>query len=146
MVDNVEASQSFQTNGFNKCGVPYCLTLKLVSKHLIDALLQATQMIIIIYNKDWHDRVTYQTYLGIFSFSLVPDKKLSFSPNIYLLSLLLAQFSTTESQIKYLLKMENLSNDHKGELHAYTSNNFFSQISNLVSNRDKVIMTDMKHA
>ena len=52
MVDSVEAGQSFQTNGFKKCGVPYCLTLKLVSKHLIDSLLQATQMIIIIYNKD----------------------------------------------------------------------------------------------
>ena len=110
MVDDVETSRSFQTNGFKKCRVPYCLTLKLVSKHLIDSLLQATQMIIIIYNKDWHDRVTYQTSLGIFSFSLVPDKKLIFSPNIYLLSLLLAQFSlglssSIESQIKDLLKI-----------------------------------------
>ena len=68
MVDDVEASRSFQTNGFKKFGVPYCLTLKLVSKHSIDSLLQATQMIIIIYNKDWHDKVTYQTSLGIFSF------------------------------------------------------------------------------
>jgi uncharacterized membrane protein len=119
MVDDIEASRSFQTNGFKKCRVPYCLTLKLVSKHLIDSLIQSTQMIIIIYNKDWHDRVTYQTSLGIFSFSLVLDKKLSVSPNIYLLSLLLAQFSprksfAIESQIKDLLKMGNLSNDHKG--------------------------------
>ena len=30
MVDDVEASWSFQTNGFKKFGVPYCLTLKLV--------------------------------------------------------------------------------------------------------------------
>ena len=52
MVDDVEASRSFQTNGFKKFGVPYCLTLKLVSKHSIDSLLQATQMIIIICNKD----------------------------------------------------------------------------------------------
>jgi hypothetical protein len=58
MVDDVEASRSFQTNGFKKFGVPYYLTLKLVSKHSSDSLLQATQMIIIIYNKDWHDRVT----------------------------------------------------------------------------------------
>ena len=45
------------------------------------------------------------------------------------------------SQIKDLLQMDNLSIDHKGELHAYTSDNLFSQISNLVSNRDKVIKT-----
>ena len=83
MVDDVEASWSFQTNGFKKYGVPYCLTLKLVSKHSIDSLLQATQMIIIIYNKDWYDRVTYQTSLGMFSFSLVPDKKLNF-PQIFI--------------------------------------------------------------
>ena len=42
--------------------------------------------------------------------------------------------------------MENLSNDHKGELHAYTSDDLFSQISNLVSNQDNVRMTEMKHA
>ena len=69
IVDDVEASQSFQTNGCKKFGVPYCLTLKLVSKHSIDSLLQATQMIIIIYNKDWHDRVTYKTFGDIFIFS-----------------------------------------------------------------------------
>ena len=28
MVDDVEASQSFQTNGFKKCGVPYYFILK----------------------------------------------------------------------------------------------------------------------
>ena len=33
MIDDVEASQSFQPNGFNKFGVPYCLTLELISKH-----------------------------------------------------------------------------------------------------------------
>ena len=77
IIDDIEASQSFQTNGFKKFGVPYCLSLKLISK------LQATQMIIIIYNKDWHDRVTYQTSLGIFSFFLVYDKKLAF-PQIFI--------------------------------------------------------------
>ena len=46
MIDDVEASQSFQPNGSKMFGVPYCLTMKLVSK------IQAIQMIIIIYNKD----------------------------------------------------------------------------------------------
>ena len=73
MIDYVEASRSFRTNGSKMFGVPYRLILKLVSK------LQAIEMIIIIYNKDWHDRVTYQASLGIFSFSLVLDKKLIFS-------------------------------------------------------------------
>ena len=118
MVDDVEASWYFQTNGFNKFGVPYCLTLKLISKHSIDSLLQDIQLIIIIHNKDWHDRVTYKTILGTFSFSLVYGKKLRFSSNIYLLSLLLDQFSpgksfVIQSQIKDLFKMENISIDHK---------------------------------
>ena len=140
MVDDFEASQSFQTNGFKKFGVPYCLTLKLVSK------LKVTQMIIIIYNKDWHDRVTYQTSLGICSFSLVPDKKLSFSPNLYLFSLLLAQFSPWQSssivyQIKDLLKIESIRSDH-----VYASDNLNSQTNNWVSNQDKVRKTKIKHA
>jgi hypothetical protein len=57
-------------------------------------------------NEDWHDRVTYQTILGTFSFPLVYGKKLSLFPNIYSSSLLLAQFSsrkysTIESQMVY---------------------------------------------
>ena len=52
LVDDVEASQYFQTNGFKEFGFPYCFTLKLKSKHSIDSLLQTTQKIIIIYNKD----------------------------------------------------------------------------------------------
>ena len=91
-------------------GVPYCLTLRLISKDSIDSLIQDTQMIIIIYNKDSHDRVTYQTSLGIFSFSLIYDKKLRFSSNFDLLSLLIEQFFlgqsfVMQSQIKDLLKM-----------------------------------------
>ena len=66
MVDDVEASKSFQTNGYKKFGVPYCLTLKIISKHSIEYLLQAIQKIIINYDEDWHVRVTYQTALGIF--------------------------------------------------------------------------------
>ena len=58
MIDDVEASQPFQTNGFKKFGVLYCLTLRLISKNSIDSLLQAIQMIIIKHNKDWHARVT----------------------------------------------------------------------------------------
>jgi hypothetical protein len=150
MVDDVEASWSFQTNGFKKFGLPYCLNLKLVSKHSIDSLLQATQKIIIIYNKDWHDRVTYQNSLGIFSFSLVPDKKLSFSSNIYLLSHLLDQLSlgqsvSIQSKIKYLLKMENKGTDHKGYIYVYASDNICSQIKKIVSNRDKVRKAKKKH-
>lgn len=108
-------------------------------------------MIIIIYNKDWHDRVTYQKSLGIFSFSLVPNKKLSFSSNIYLLSLLLDQLYlgqsfSIQSEIKDLLKMENIGTDHKGYIYVYTSNNLCSQINKLVSKWDKARRTKMKHA
>ena len=122
------------------------LTLKLISKHSIDSLLQAIQTIIIKHNKDYHNKVTYQTILGTFSFSLVYGKKLRFSSNVYLSSLFLAQFSprqsfVMQSQIKELLKMENISTDH-----VYASNNLFSQIKNLVSNQDKVRKTKMKHA
>ena len=91
IIDDIEASHSFQTNDFNKFGVPYCLTLKLISKHSIDFLLQAIPKTIIKHGEDWHDRLTYQTSFGIFSFSLVYIKKLSLCPNIYLSSLLLAQ-------------------------------------------------------
>ena len=52
MIDDVEDSQSFQPNGFKMFGVPYCLTLKLISKHSIDCLLQAIPKIIIKHNKD----------------------------------------------------------------------------------------------
>ena len=52
VIDDVEASQSFQPNGSKMFGVSYCLTLKLISKHSIDCLLQAIQMIIIKHNKD----------------------------------------------------------------------------------------------
>ena len=33
MIDDVEASQYFQPNGSKMFGVPYCLTLKINSKH-----------------------------------------------------------------------------------------------------------------
>ena len=52
MINDVEASQSFQPNGSKMFGVPYCLTLKLNSKHLLDYLLQTIQTTIIIHNKD----------------------------------------------------------------------------------------------
>ena len=97
MIDDVEASQSFQPNGFKKFGVPYCLTLKLISKHSIDYFLQSIQKTIIKHDEDWHDRVTYQIVLGIFSFSLVSSKKISFSPNIYSSSRLLAQIYQGQS-------------------------------------------------
>jgi hypothetical protein len=71
MIEFVKASQSIQPNAFKKFGVPYCLTLKLISKQSIDYFLQAIQNIIMKYHEDWHDRVTYQTALGIFSFSIV---------------------------------------------------------------------------
>jgi hypothetical protein len=122
------------------------VTLKLISKHSIDSLLQAIQTIIIKHNKDWNNRVTYQTILGTFLFYIVYGKKLIFSLNIYLLSLLLDQFSlgqsfSIQSQIKYLLKMESIRIDH-----VYASDNLCSQINNSVSNRDKVRKTKMKHA
>ena len=156
MIDDVEASQSFKTNRSKMIGVIYCLTLKIISQHLIDSLLQAIQKIIIIYNKDWHDRVTYQNSLGIFSFSPIPDKKLSFSSSIYLLSLLLDQLSlgksisiqsiSIQSEIKYLLKMANIGTNHKEYIYVYASDNLCSQINKLVSKRDKVRKAKMKHA
>ena len=96
-------------------------------------------MIIIIYNKDWHDRVTYQKSLGTFSFYLVYGKKLIFSLNIYLLSLLLDQLSlgqsfSIQSEIKGLLKMTNICSDHKEDIYVHAFDNLFSQINKLVSN------------
>ena len=35
MVEDVEASQSLQSTVFKKFGVPYCLFMKLISKHSI---------------------------------------------------------------------------------------------------------------
>ena len=66
MIDDVEVIQSFPNNGSEPMAVFYCLTLKLNSKHSINYFLPNMQMIIIINNKDWHDRVTYQNSLGIF--------------------------------------------------------------------------------
>ena len=131
-------------------GVFYSLTLKLNSKHSINYFLPNMQMIIIINNKDWHDRVTYQNSLGIFSCSLVPDKKLSFSSNIYLLSLLLDQLYPGQSfsiqtKIKDLLKMENIGTDHKGYIYVYASDNLCSQINKLVLNWDRVRKIEMNH-
>ena len=142
--DDVEASQSLQFNVFIKFGVPYCLIMKLISKHSTDCLLQTIQRTIIKHYKDWHDRVTCQTALGIFSFSLVYRKKLSLSPNISLSSLLLAQssqgqsFDVIQSQIKYFLKVENKSSYPKEEYHVFVFGNLCFQINNLVMNWDKV--------
>ena len=58
MIDDVEASQSFQPNGFEMFGVPYHLTLKLNSKHSVDYFLPNIQKTIIEHNEDCHDRVT----------------------------------------------------------------------------------------
>ena len=79
MIDDVEASQYFQTNGSKMIGVPYCLTLKLNSKHSINYFLPNMQKTIIEHNEQWHNRVTYQTSLGTFSFYLIFGKKLIFS-------------------------------------------------------------------
>ena len=79
MIDDVEVIQSFQNNGSKPIRVFYCLTLKLNYKHSIKYFLPNMQMIIIIKDKDRHDRVAYQNSLGIFSCSLVPNKKLSSS-------------------------------------------------------------------
>ena len=42
--------------------------------------------------------------------------------------------------------MENISIDHKEELHVYASDNICSQIGNPVSNQDKVRKTKMRNA
>ena len=108
-------------------------------------------MIIIINNKDWHDRVTYQNSLGIFSWSLVPDKKVNFSSHIYLLSplsdqLYLRQYFPIQSKIKDLLKMENIGTNHKEYIYVYASDNLCSQINKLVSKWYRVKKTKEKHA
>ena len=46
-----------------------------------------------------------------------------------------------QSQIKDLLKMENIRTNH-----VYASDNLFSQIGNLVSNQDKFRKTKMRNA
>ena len=66
MIDDVETSQYSQPNGSKLFGVPYCLTLKLNSKHSIDYLLPSIQNTIVKHNEDWHERVTCQTFLGTF--------------------------------------------------------------------------------
>ena len=119
--------------------------MKLISKHSIDCFLQTIQRTIINHYKDWHDRVTCQTALGIFTFSLVYRNKLSISPNIYLPSLVLSQyaqgqsFNVIQSQIKYFLK------DPKTKFHVYACGNLCFQISNLVSNWDKANKAKQKH-
>ena len=106
------------------------------------------QMIII---KDWHHRVTHQNSLGIFSCSLVPNKKLIFPSNTYYLSLLLDQLSlgqyfSIQSEIKDSLKMINIDTDHKEYIYVYASDNLYSQINKLVLNRDKVRKIEMQHS
>ena len=124
--------------------------LELNSNHSINYFLPNIQMIIIINNKDLHDRVTYQNSLGIFSWSLVHDKKVSFSSHIYLLSPLSDQLYprqsfSIQSEIKDLLKIENIGTDHKGYIYVYASDNICSQINKLVSKRDRVRKTRKKH-
>ena len=129
----------------------YYLTLNLNSKHSVNYFLPNMQMIIIISDKDWHDRVIYQNSLGIFSCSLVPNKELRFSSNIYLLPLLLDQLYPRQSfsirpETKDLLKMENIGTDHKGYIYVFASDNLCSQINKLVLKRDRVRNTKEKHA
>ena len=40
MLDDVETSRSFKTNRSKMIGVLYCLTLKIISQHLIDSFMQ----------------------------------------------------------------------------------------------------------
>ena len=132
-------------------GVLYCLTLKLNSKYSVNYFLPNMQMIIIIKDKDWHDRAAYQNSLGIFSCSLVPDEKVSFSSHIYLLSplsdqLYPGQYFPIQSEIKDLLKMENIGTDHKEYIYDYASDNLCSQIYKLVSKRERVRKTKKNHA
>ena len=137
MVDDVEASQSLQSNVFKKFGVPYRLFMKLMCKDSIDCFLQTIKKRIIEHDEDEHDRVIYQNALGIFSFSLFYSKKVNISLNIYISSLSSVQF-----QVKYFFKII----DNREELHVYASENLLSQINNLVSNQDKVRKTKIKHA
>lgn len=142
IIDDVEECQSFQTNGFEMIGVLCFLTLKIISHHSMGSLLQAIQRIIIKHNKDWHDGVTHQTSLGTFSFCLSYGKTLSLSSNFYLLSLLSTHFPqghsfSTQSQIKYLLKMEIISTNEKEYLYTI----FSLKSTNWSQNRDKIKKT-----
>ena len=95
----------------------------------------------------WH----IKNSLGMFLCSLVPNKKLSSSSNIYLLSLLLDQLYLgqsflIQSEIKDVLKMENIGTDKKEYICVYPSDNICSQINKLVSKRGRVRNTKEKHA
>jgi hypothetical protein len=52
IINDVEVSQSLQPIGCKMFGVPYCLTLKLNSKHSIDYFLPSIQNTIIKHNED----------------------------------------------------------------------------------------------
>ena len=52
MVNDVEASQSLQSNVLMKFRVPYCLFMKQISKHSIGCLFQTIQRTIIKHYKD----------------------------------------------------------------------------------------------
>ena len=81
IIDDVEASHPFQTNGSEMIGVLCFLTLEIISQHSIGSVLQSIQRIIINHKKDWHDGVTYQTSLGTFSFWISYGSTLIFSSN-----------------------------------------------------------------
>ena len=95
--------------------------------------------------------MTYQNSLGIFSCALVPDKKLNSSSNIHLLSFLLDQLYPgqtffIQSEIKDLLKMDNIGTDQKEYIYVYALDNICSQINKLVSKRGRIRKTKEKHA
>ena len=52
MIEDIESSHSLQSNVFIKFVYPYCLFMKLISKHSIDCLLETIQRTIIEHYKD----------------------------------------------------------------------------------------------
>ena len=89
--------------------------------------------------------------MGIFSWSLVPDKKVSFSSHIYLLSplsdqLYLGQSFSIQSEIKDLLIMANIGTDHKEYICVYPLDNICSQINKLILKWERVRKNKKRHA
>lgn len=90
--------------------------------------------------------------LGTFSYFLVYGKGAILSPNIYLLSLLLAQSTSGKSSnfiqfwINALLKLEDKRNKAKGKSHVYTSGNKQFQVGDLMLKWNKPSKARGKHS
>ena len=94
----------------------------------------------------WHIKILWGYFHGLCSW-----QESKFSSHIYLLSplsdqLYPGQYFPIQSEIKDLLKIENIGTDHKEYIYDYASDNLGSQIHKLVSKWERVRKTKKKHA